>query len=354
MTAFTAAYLICGDDHGRIGERRARLRALAEAESGAGGVTVLEGEACTGDALVEALQTMTFALGRRFVIADGVQRLKEAEGEAVAAALDEIDPETTTVAFFGREDARARTPAALVDAVKRAGGHIGREDGVKPRELPAWLEEQARSLEVTLEHQGARALVAHVGARPQRLLRELEKLALEHGPGARLGVDEVDAAAAHSAEHKAYEIADALVRRDGAGATRALLELGEQGERPAGLLYGIVRRLRDAHTSPWRSSPGRRRRRSSASCGWPRGRPTGCCQTYARPTRPRSSGRWWPWPTSSWRPGGAAAWARTPRLCARSPARPPEGQRARRRGCGARARRETSCGRRCCGAGRRA
>lgn len=248
MTAFTAAYLICGDDHGRIGERRARLRALAEAESGAGGVTVLEGEACTGDALVEALQTMTFALGRRFVIADGVQRLKEAEGEAVAAALDEIDPETTTVAFFGREDARARTPAALVDAVKRAGGHIGREDGVKPRELPAWLEEQARSLEVTLEHQGARALVAHVGARPQRLLRELEKLALEHGPGARLGVDEVDAAAAHSAEHKAYEIADALVRRDGAGATRALLELGEQGERPAGLLYGIVRRLRDAHT----------------------------------------------------------------------------------------------------------
>ena len=37
MPAFKAAYLIHGDDHGRIGERRSRLRAVAEAESGPGG-----------------------------------------------------------------------------------------------------------------------------------------------------------------------------------------------------------------------------------------------------------------------------------------------------------------------------
>ena len=46
MPAFKPAYLIHGDDHGRIGERRARLRAVAEAESGPGGVEVLEGDAC--------------------------------------------------------------------------------------------------------------------------------------------------------------------------------------------------------------------------------------------------------------------------------------------------------------------
>ena len=49
MPAFKPAYLILGDDHGRIAERRAKLRALAEAESGAGGVEVLEGDACTAD-----------------------------------------------------------------------------------------------------------------------------------------------------------------------------------------------------------------------------------------------------------------------------------------------------------------
>ena len=47
MPSFKAAYLIHGDDHGRIGERRARLRAMAEAESGASGVEVLEADAAT-------------------------------------------------------------------------------------------------------------------------------------------------------------------------------------------------------------------------------------------------------------------------------------------------------------------
>ena len=77
MPAFKPAYLILGDDHGRISERRAKLRALAEAESGAGGVEVLEGELCTPDEVVIALSTMSFAMGRRFVIADGVERWKD-------------------------------------------------------------------------------------------------------------------------------------------------------------------------------------------------------------------------------------------------------------------------------------
>ena len=47
MPTFKPAYLVHGDDHGRIAERRARLRALAEAESGSAGIEVLEGEAAT-------------------------------------------------------------------------------------------------------------------------------------------------------------------------------------------------------------------------------------------------------------------------------------------------------------------
>jgi DNA polymerase-3 subunit delta len=99
---------------------------------------------------------------------------------------------------------------------------------------------------VQLDQQGARALVAHVGDRQQRLLRELEKLALEHGAGAKLGVEEVDESSATSAERKTWTLADALVAGDEKTATRALLELRQQGERVPGLLYGMVRRLRDA------------------------------------------------------------------------------------------------------------
>src|SRR6185437_3415755 len=83
VPAFRTAYLIHGDDHGRIAERRTRLRAMAEAETGSSGVEVFEAEACTPDAVAGALSAMTFALGRRFVIADGVERWKDSDVEPV-------------------------------------------------------------------------------------------------------------------------------------------------------------------------------------------------------------------------------------------------------------------------------
>jgi DNA polymerase III subunit delta len=246
VPSFRPAYLICGDDHGRITERRTRLRAMAEQESGAGGVELLEGDDCTPEAVVSALCAMTFALGRRFVIVDGVERWKEADVADVAAAMKSMDAETLTVAFFGREEGRYKVPAALRKAVEAAGGQIAEESTVKPRELPRWLVARAEELGVELDSQAARALIAHVGDRQQRLVRELEKLALEYGQGAHLGVEEIDQSSATSAERKTWTLADALVAGDERTATRALLELRQQGERLPGLLYNMVRRLRDA------------------------------------------------------------------------------------------------------------
>jgi len=246
VPSFKATYLIHGDDHGRIAERRTRLRAMAEAESGTAGVEVFEADGCTSEAVALALSAMTFAIGRRFVIADGVERWKDADAEQVAAALEGVDPESLTVAFFAREEGRTKVPAALVKAVQAAGGQIAEESQVKPRELPRWLAQHAKELGIELDNQAARALIAQVGDRQQRLLRELEKLALEHGPGAHIGVEEVQDSCASSAERKVWTLADAVVAGDRKAATRLLMELRQQGERVPGLLYNMVRRLRDA------------------------------------------------------------------------------------------------------------
>ena len=139
VPAFKPAYLILGDDHGRISERRAKLRALAEADAGASGVEVLEGDACTADDVEAALTTMTFAMGRRFVIADGVERWKDADVEQVAAAMKGMDGETLTIALFGREEGRNKVADGLRKAVEQAGGQISEESGVKPWELPSWV-----------------------------------------------------------------------------------------------------------------------------------------------------------------------------------------------------------------------
>ncbi|ADB51253.1 DNA polymerase III subunit delta [Conexibacter woesei] len=243
--AFKPAYLIHGDDHGRLAERRARLRALAERESGSQGIEVFEGDAATAEAVATALSAMTFAIGRRFLIVDGVERWKAADMRLVEPALKTLPPDTTVV-FFGREEGRAKVPDRLIAAVRAAGGDVSTELTVKPWDLPKWAVAQARGLGLELHPSAARALVAHVGERQQRLLRELEKLALELGEGARIDLEQIEEITASSAERKVWTLADALVARDGLAATRVYFELREQGERLAGLLYTIARRLRDA------------------------------------------------------------------------------------------------------------
>jgi DNA polymerase-3 subunit delta len=239
------AYLIHGDDHGRIAERRGSLRAVAEKESGASGAEVLEGDEATPEAAAAALSAMTFAMGRRFVIVDGAERWKEAEvKEHVVPALKHLDPETT-VAFFAKEDGRAKVPKALTDAVKKAGGDVVAEQVLKAKELPRWVQAQAKRLGIEVDHTAAQALVAAVGDRQQRLLRELEVLALEHGAGAQLGVDEIEAVAAPSAERQVWGLVDALVARDRSSATRAFVELRAQGESIARLVPLMARRVRD-------------------------------------------------------------------------------------------------------------
>ena len=312
--SFKPAYLIHGDDHGRIAERRARLRELAESISGAEGVELLEGDDATPERAAAALDAMTLTLSRRFIIVDGVERWKDKELDALVASLGAIAPETT-IAFFAREESRNKAPDRLHAAVSDAGGDISPEISVKPWELPKWAIARARELGIELEPDAARALVRHVGDRQQRLLRELEKLAL--------GADAADRG------HRASR------RRDGAAADRLVgRATGVDGGRCPRRRRGPRRRHRLSRScasrasacpacstgspsgsgprtrSPPRWTPASRRPRSSGACGCPPAPPTGSSPTRGAPAptaSPRPSARS---PTSSSRPAAGAAAAR--------------------------------------------
>jgi DNA polymerase-3 subunit delta len=260
MPELKPAYLIHGDDHGAVAERRAGLRALAEGEGGAGNVELLEGDAGTPTGVAEALAAMTLTVGRRVILVEGVERWRQADVEKHLADAMKAMPPDTTVALFAREDSRAKAPAAVHEAVKRAGGQVVPQATVKPWELAKWAREQAARMGLGLDAAAAKALVAQVGERQQRLLRELEKLALEGDSGEadsleaapsqaarrRVGVQDIEHRAAHSAEWRAYALADALVGGDTQEATLSYLRLREQGERLPGLMYLMAQRLRDA------------------------------------------------------------------------------------------------------------
>ncbi len=245
MATFKPAYLIHGDAHGRIAERRAKLRALAEQESGAGGVETLEGDGASPEAVATTLCAMTFAVGRRFVIVNGAERWSDADiTDHISPALAGLAPDTT-VAFFAAEDGRVKAPAKLAEAVTRAGGDVAPEQTPKARDLPRWVIGEAARLQLALDASAAHALVARVGERQQRLLRELEKLAIEHGPGARITAQEIEDGAASSAELQVWGLVDAFAGRDGAGATRAFVALRAQGEALPRLLPSMVKRVRE-------------------------------------------------------------------------------------------------------------
>jgi DNA polymerase-3 subunit delta len=247
VPSFKAAYLIHGDDHGRIAERRARLRGLAESLSGAEGLELFEGDESTPETVAAALDAMTLALGRRFIIVDGTERWKERELEPLAAAVAAIAPETT-ITFFAREDgSRLKAPSGLHDMVRKAGGKIDVENSVRAKELPRWVMDRATELGLELDLDAVRALIRHVGDRQQRLQRELEKLALGTEPGARLDAAQIDELTASSAERKVWVVADALVAGDVKAATRTYLALRAQGERLPGLIYWLSQRVRVAH-----------------------------------------------------------------------------------------------------------
>jgi DNA polymerase III subunit delta len=265
MPPLKPAYLIHGDDHGAIAERRSRLKALGEAQGGAGSVEILTGEESTPEAVALALATMTFAIGHRVIVVDGAERFKQAEvQERIAPALAAMPPDTT-IAFFAREEPRSKAPAALHEAVKASKGQVVCEVQIKPWQLAGWVREQAGRMGLALDAFAAKTLVAQVGERQQRLLRELEKLALaaeapgegaglaDGEPGAtprqgpiKIAAEDIEAQAAHSTAWRAFSFADALVGADAVEATRAYMRLRAQGERISGLIYLMAQRLRDA------------------------------------------------------------------------------------------------------------
>jgi DNA polymerase-3 subunit delta len=249
MAQLKPVYLIHGDDHGALAERRAGLRTLAEGQAGSAGVELLEGDAATPAGVATALSAMTLAMGQRVIIVEGVERWRDAEvEEQLLPALASMPPETT-LALFAREESRSKAPAALHDAVRHAGGQVVAQMTVKPWELPKWVREQATRVGVSLDAAASKALVAQVGERQQRLLRELEKLALEGaaaGAATELTAQDIESRAAHSAERRAYALADALVAGDRREAVLTYMRLRDQGERLSGLTYLMAQRLRDA------------------------------------------------------------------------------------------------------------
>jgi DNA polymerase-3 subunit delta len=240
-----ALYLIAGTDGAKIDETRARLRARAEGDGGAGALEVFEPSEGRGapdhEALLAAIPAMSLTETRRYLLADGVERWRDKQLEAVAGAVGALPPELTVVLI-----ARAKAPAKLVKAVKAAKGEVHEFEAPKPRDMPRLLVGEAKGLGFALESAAARILVDRMGANPVRLRNELGRLALWAGEGGQVTAADLDAMVSDTSEAAVWALSDALLERDPAKAARLAERLISQGENVTGLIYGLASRLRKA------------------------------------------------------------------------------------------------------------
>jgi DNA polymerase-3 subunit delta len=238
-------YLIAGTDGAKIDATRSRLRARAERDGGVASLQIFEpGEgrgAPDHEALLGAIPAMSLTESRRYLLADGVERWRDRQLEAVAAALAGLPPDLSVVLI-----ARAKAPAKLVKAVRAAKGEIHEFEAPKARDMPRLLIADAERLGFRLDPAAARMLVDRMGANPQRLHNELERLALWAGEGGTVGAADLGAMIADTSEAVVWALSDALLERDAAAALRIAERLISQGENVTGLIYGLASRLRKA------------------------------------------------------------------------------------------------------------
>ncbi len=208
MADMKPAYLVHGDDDVKLDGWRERVRTRVAEDDGAD-LEWLRDDRLDGAAVADALGLLTLGMGKRWIVADGVQDWKEKDVTPVAEALKSPDPETVVI-FIAQSNPKARrgsparkgqAPAALVKAVEKAGGEVHECPAPKPRGLPKWVLERSKELNLNVERDAAEALVGLVGlddGRPRlrRLLRELEKLALYADEGAVIDRETVEAVAA--------------------------------------------------------------------------------------------------------------------------------------------------------------
>lgn len=240
-----ALYLIAGTDGAKIDATRGRLRARAEREGGAAALQVFEPGEGRGmpdhEALLMAIPAMSLMDSRRYLLADGVERWRDKQLDAVIAALGELPPDLTVVLI-----SRGKTAAKLTKAVKAADGEVHEFEAPKARELPRLLVADAKRLGFRLEPAAARLLVDRMGVGSVRLRNELERLALWAGEGGEVSAADLAAMVTDTSEEAVWSLSDALLEGDAAGALRIGERLIAQGENVTGLIYGLASRLRAA------------------------------------------------------------------------------------------------------------
>ncbi len=244
--AVKPAYLIHGSDSAKIDQARARLRSRAEKESGPGGLEVFEPAEGKGspdaDALAAAIGSLSLIPGRRYLLADRIEKWGKNQAATVVEALLAAPEETTVVLI-----ARGKVPAGVADAVGKVGGEDLQYDAPEGARLPVHLIEGARARGFELTPEAARFIIARMGESLPRLGAELDRLALWAGPEGAVDIEDLEEMVADTSETSNFALGDAVISGDRREMIAVAERLLGQGATAGGTVFTTATSIRRAH-----------------------------------------------------------------------------------------------------------
>jgi DNA polymerase-3 subunit delta len=236
-------YLISGNDTPKVRRAVARLRKRVHDETASDlNIFVYDGRVVRAAALLEEVQTPTFALGTRLLLVLDADRWPVADRDRLADYLADPAPDTCLTLVGG---SFKKTERLTKLAEKRKA--VLRYDLPRRYELPDWVRERAQVRKLHLGRTEAQHLVDWVGSDPESLESEIEKLAL-YSPGGYGNVTDIDAVCVQSLEASIFQLMDAVGKRDARGAFRALEILYSRGEDQFSVFYMLLRHIRQLRT----------------------------------------------------------------------------------------------------------
>ena len=235
MAELLSAYLITGTDHPKV------LRALRRLRDRVGDdatETLDAAEASGEDAAASCNALGLFAVERRLVIVEQVERWKTPDVKAVQEYLRKPAP-TSVLALVGKE---LKRDSPLAKAVAKAGEILVYDLPTRGRkaDLPKWVEQQFRERGIVIDHEAARALVELAGDSADELATEVDKLSI-WAAGERIGEWEVAELVPARADTPPFDLTDAWGRRDVAAVLAASERIVERsGDSPRDVFLRIA------------------------------------------------------------------------------------------------------------------
>jgi len=211
--------------------------------------TIFDGESLTLGELRQVCDALPFMSDRRLVIVHNFLTRLGGGGKRDGGALDALLEYLPTMPdsvrlIFAEADTLPKDHPVLKLAEKHEQGHVHAFDGPGRGELAGWVAKRVEAKGGTIERPAADALAIAVGDDLRLLDSEIMKLVIYVGGERPITTDDVDLLVPYAGTANVFAMVDAIGRRDGRTALRALHKLLDENEAPLYLLSMIVRQFR--------------------------------------------------------------------------------------------------------------